>query len=84
MHLYYPPEEAAYRTGEGVSLSRTVDVAAGQQMAVSLFQPPLDASGPALEVRVEGISEKRTLPCESPRGWQSYSYSSTPEGPAIL
>ncbi len=85
VHLYYPPLDVAYRNSGGVSVSRRVDVAAGQQMSVSLFQPPLDVQGPQLEVRVDGVSENRLLPCDSPRGWRSYSpYGSSQEGRAIL
>jgi hypothetical protein len=70
VRLYYPPLEGARLVSE-VNVSRTVQVAGGQQMSVSLFQPPLDVSGPLLEVRVDGASGNRMLPYDSPRNWRS-------------
>lgn len=50
----------------GVSVSRTVRVAAGQEVAVSLFQPSLSMSGTFLIVRVEGVDDPKTIFIQTP------------------
>jgi len=54
VHLCYPGDERYSRINYGVMVSRTVRIAGGQEVSVSLYQPPVEVANAAMEVRVEG------------------------------
>jgi len=43
-------------------MARTVEVAAGATVTVSLFQPPLPMNGSGMAVRIDGRSQKESVP----------------------
>src|SRR5262245_60775565 len=43
-------------------MARTVEVAAGATVTVSLFQPPLPMNGSGMAVRIDGQSQKESVP----------------------
>lgn len=72
VYLSYPGQRDAW-ANSGVVATRTVRVAAGQEALVSLYQPPMHVARKAMEVRVEGEPEERTLPLASLHSWYGYS-----------
>lgn len=74
VHLSYPGDRYG-RVDYGVVTSRTVHVAGGQEVFVSLYQPPLVVAGQVLDVRVEGVRESLPIPVTSLFGGQSSGYS---------
>ena len=59
--LSYPDGEERY----GVVVSRKVVVAGGQEVLVSLFQPPVTVAREYLDVRVKGVRDSKKLPVTS-------------------
>jgi hypothetical protein len=59
--LSYPDGEDRY----GVVVSRRVAVAGGQEVLVSLFQPPVTVAQERLKVRVQGVRDGKYLPVTS-------------------
>src|SRR5262245_12167410 len=53
----YSAYDAAIR-----EIARTVEVAAGATVTVSLFQPPLPMNGSGMSVRIDGQSQKDSIP----------------------
>ncbi|HKC87347.1 MAG TPA: hypothetical protein VKG02_15285 [Blastocatellia bacterium] len=53
----YSAYDAAIR-----EMARTVEVAAGATVTVSLFQPPLPMNGSGMAVRIDGRSQKESVP----------------------
>ena len=45
------------RVNHGVVADRTVRVAGGQEVSVSLYQPPVEVANETMEVRVEGVRD---------------------------
>ncbi len=69
VHLSYPATHDKWVT-YGVVTTRTVAIAGGQAVSVSLYQPPLDVANAALEVRVEGVHDPKQIPVASLHdGW---------------
>jgi hypothetical protein len=58
--------ELANETNYGVRIARTVRVAGGQEVSVSLFQPSMTYSGLNLIVRVEGEPDPKRIYLSSP------------------
>jgi hypothetical protein len=52
----------------GVVASRTVQVLAGQEASVSLFEPASGGESGSMRVRVDGVKEAREIPVDSLRG----------------
>jgi hypothetical protein len=57
VHLRYPADPPYGNVNYGVIAARTVRVAGGQEVSVSLYQPPVEAAAMDMEVRVEGVRE---------------------------
>ncbi len=85
VYLSYPER----RPGSGgVEATRAVRIAKGQEVSVSLYRPPLPASGQGLQVRVEGVEKPKVLsvpdlyrPNYSP---YRYGYGSEPATPTVV
>ena len=60
VHLSYPGTRDGW-VSDGAVVVRTVHVAGGQEVLVSLYQPPLYVARETLEVRVEGVRESKYL-----------------------
>ncbi len=82
VHLSYPKLHSG--VDHGVVATRSVRVAAGQEVVVSVYQPPRSVSNEELEVRVEGVARGRTIHAPSLRGYHSYGWSSDPVKAAVL
>ena len=81
VHLAYPASRPGLQPF-GVAVSRTVRVAGGQEVAVSLFQPPVPVFASALEVHVDGEQDGKIIPVES---LHSYYYGpNSPNSVAVL
>ena len=64
-------------------MSRTVRVAGGQEVSVSLYQPPVDISSfAAIEVHVDGVREGKTIHVENL--YNSYDPSNSPRAVVLL
>ncbi len=80
VRLSYPPQDTD-RWNFGVIATRTVRVAGGQTVAVSLYQPPLMVGDESLEVRVQGVKESKLIRATST--YQERGYGDTTR-PAVL
>ena len=77
VHLTYPG--GRYGISHGVVAARTVRVTGGQEVSVSLYQPPVEVAEQMLEVRVEGVRDSAMIPVTSLFGWQRYMFGNTPQ-----
>jgi len=85
VELVYPASRDYSRSG--VVASRTVQVLAGQEASVSLFQPPSSDAWGSMSVRVEGVKEARQISVGSLRresGGYGYDYGPGPRSAVLL
>ena len=85
-HLRYPGDERYGRIDRGVVVSRTVRIAGGQEVSVSLYQPPVEAANGSMEVRVEGVQDGGlvSVPGLYDSARFSTPYNPNPPSPAVL
>jgi hypothetical protein len=81
VHLSHPGTRDG-RVSYGVVTSRTVRVAGGQEVAVSLYQPAVAVGYGTMEVHVEGVRDAKNIPVESLHGW--YDPSNSPRMTVLL
>jgi hypothetical protein len=80
VYLSYPGTRGT-TVSSGAMVSRTVNVAASQEVSVSLYQPPMSVVREAIEVRVEGVSDEKLIPVASLYEWV---YTGGPNRIAVL
>ncbi len=71
VHLSYP--RLHRDVDHGVVATRSVRIAGGQEVVVSLYQPPVPVANETLEVRVEGVARSKEIRVASMHGYSSYS-----------
>jgi hypothetical protein len=81
VHLSYPDKGGAWSLG--LVASRSVRVAGGQVVLVSLYQPPADAMYGAMNVRVDGVRDDKSINV-STLPFRSSAWHSGPERPVVL
>ena len=72
VHLSYPGTRYA-DVSYGVVTTRTVHIAGGQEVLVSLYQPPRGVANEMMEVQVEGVHEGKVIPVASL--YDQYAYN---------
>ncbi|MDZ7616838.1 MAG: hypothetical protein U1E05_07540 [Patescibacteria group bacterium] len=88
VHLSYP--ELDRDVNYGVVATRSLSIAGGQEVVVSLYQPPVTVADERLEVRVEGVARSKDVRAPSLftdhdyGGHYGYSGHSNPDQSAIL
>ena len=80
VRLYHPVDGVGYYEDFLERNSRTVQVAHGATLTVSLFQPPLSVADESLVVEIDGVRQKDFVDfsCPFDRGFGYYSGASQP------